>query len=389
MASFEEIESSHLVPMYFKRGLTFVRGEASSLFDETGKRYLDFITHQGVAVLGYGNAGFADVIRDQAFRLQSCHNSFYSDARAEFLKTLHGVLPLELSRSILVNSGSEAVESALKLARRATGKPGVISTLSSYHGRTLGALSAMGTAKYREVFEPLLPHFQQVRFNDIEAIEGAINETTGAVLVEPIQGEAGVIIPSEDYLLRVRELCTRRGLLFIADEIQTGTRTGSWTCVETAGVVPDILCLAKGISNGFPIGVAVTTETVASFMQHGDHGSTFGGGPVAMTAGRFVIEEIERKNLLSNAREMGIILQTRLKEELEGLSSVREIRGVGLMLGIDLRVRSGEVAKKLQEAGLLVSPSGSTVLRMLPPLIISRTEVEEAVGILKRVLSNL
>ena len=378
-------ERDHQIPLYAQRGLTIVRGEGAYLYDDTGRRYLDAMSNYGVAVLGHADPAFAAAVADQLATLTTGHQSFGNDVRAELLVAIQRIAPAGLTRTFLSNSGSEAVEAALKFAIAATGKHGIVAAKKGYHGRTLGALSATADTKYRAPFEPLPIPATHVTFDDIEALAGAITDETAAVILEPVQGEAGIYPADDDYLRAVRQLCDERGVLLILDEIQSGFRTGSWWASSHAGVVPDIIVTAKALANGFPIGLTLVTEAISEKIPGGAHGSTFGGNPLAARAALATLARFDELSLHANASETG----TYLIEGLRGLGSpkIRDIRGRGLMIGIELKARVTPTLKGLQERGVLVLPAGPLTFRVLPPLIWGRAEADALLAAMGDVLA--
>ena len=386
--SAEEIvttEREHQVPLYAQRGLTLVRGEGAYLYDDTGRRYLDAMSNYGVAVLGHANAAFAAALTDQLATLTTCHQSFASDVRAELLREIQAIAPDGLTRTFLSNSGAEAVEAALKFAIAATGRHRLVAARKGYHGRTLGALSVTAEPKYREPFEPLPIPATHVAFADADALAAAIDDDTAAVILEPVQGEAGIFPADDAYLQAVRRICDERGVLLIMDEIQSGFRTGAWWASSHAGIVPDILVTAKALANGFPIGLTLVTEEISAKIPAGAHGSTFGGNPLAARAALATLQQFRERDLVARSAALG----DELLAGLRGLGSprVRDIRGRGLMIGVELKQRVTPTLKGLQERGVLVLPAGPLTFRLLPPLIWERQQVDELLTALRDVLA--
>lgn len=365
-------------PLYAKRGLALVRGEGIWLWDSDGRRYLDLMSNYGVNILGHAHPRVTAAIVAQAGRLLSCHQSFASDVRAAFLERLLAVAPAGLTRAFLSNSGTEAVEAALKFAWAATARRKIVAARRGYHGRTLGALAATAEKKYREPFLGLLAEAEHIPYGDPQALAAALDEHTAAVILEPVQGESGIYPAPDEYLRAARELTHRAGALLIFDEVQTAFRTGAWFACQHAGVAPDLLCVAKGLANGVPIGATLMTEDVAAALSAGVHGSTFGGNPLACAAGLATLEALAVDGLIPHSAEVGAYFLRRLRE-LDH-PSVRDVRGRGLMIGIELKGRSTPVLKAMQERGLLALPAGTVVVRLLPPLIITREQVDEAVA---------
>ena len=369
-----------------KRGPTFVRGSVATLWDEDGNEYIDCGASFGVGNLGHCNPAVVEAIEAQVRELIHVGPTFGTTAKATFIEKLLSVAPRNLGRVFLSNSGSEAVEAAIKFARASTRRKKIIAAMRGFHGRTMGALSATWRKDFREPFEPLVPGFEHVPFNDIEALRKAIDHDTAAVILEAVQGEGGVHVASPEYLPAAREACDRTGALLILDEVQTGMgRTGRLFAVERWGVEPDLLTLAKSLAGGVPIGATLATEDVERAFQ-GSHNSTFGGNPLACAAATAAIEYTVRERLWDRADHLGIIGV----EKLRGLEapSVREIRGLGLMIGIELRGKAAPVLQALQEEGVLAIGGGSSVVRLLPPLVIPNDQWSSALDVLGRTLSH-
>ena len=372
-----QLDESLQPPLYAKRGIALVRGEGVWLYDSDGQRYLDLMSNYGVNILGHAHPRVTAAIVAQAGRLLSCHQSFASDVRAAFLEKLLSVVPHGLARAFLSNSGAEAVEAALKFAWAVTGRRKVVAAKRGYHGRTLGALAATGEPKYRQPFLGVLPEVVHVPYGDVAALAEAVDADTAAVILEPVQGEGGIYPAEPGYLAEARRITREAGALLVFDEVQSAFRTGAWFACQHAGVSPDLLCVAKGLANGVPIGATLMTEDVALALPAGVHGSTFGGNPLACAAGLATLETLEDDRLIPAAAELGSYFREQLLALRHPL--VREVRGIGLMLGLDLKVRSTPVLKALQERGVLALPAGTTVVRLLPPLILSRDDVDLAV----------
>ena len=388
--STREIEDRYEVGVYSKREVTIVRGEGARLWDDTGREYVDCMGGQGAANLGHANPYITAAIEKQARTLISCPEVLYNDTRAKLLQKLVEVAPPGLNRVFLCNSGTEAVEGALKFARLLTGKTDIIATVRGFHGRSMGALSATWEKKYREPFYPLIPGFSHVPYNKIEAIRNAITEKTAAILIEPIQGEGGVYIPSDDYLPALRQLCDETGVLLIMDEIQTGVgRTGSWWGADHAGVKGDIMTIAKSIAGGVPMGAVLVDEKLPEIGKS-THGSTFGGNPLAAAAALAAIHYMQDYDLPGQAAEKGEYFMSLLRPLVgqEG-SVVREVRGRGLIIGLELKHKVVPYLKALLERGLLALPAGPNVLRLLPPLVIEREQLDFAAEQIKAVLTQV
>jgi LysW-gamma-L-lysine/LysW-L-ornithine aminotransferase len=372
------------IPLHADRGISLARGEGSYLWDDRGRRYLDLMTNYGVNLLGHAHPKVTAAIDRQAAQLTNAHQSFDTPARQEFLDTLAGFLPKSLSRMSFANSGAEAVEAALKYTRVATGRTGIIATHRAYHGRTFGALSTTSDAKYRDPFMPMLEGVRHVPFDNLPAMTELMNDSIAAVIIEPIQGEGGIRVAADGYLKGIRELCDANGALLIIDEIQTGFRTGAPLAFTREGIVPDILCLSKSIANGLPIGATIVTEAVSERVPKGSHGGTFSGNPLVCAAGVATLQVLADEHLHSQAAEKGARFQQRVREL--GLIQIREVRGRGVMLAVELKKPATPVIKAMQEAGVLVLPAGGTVIRFLPSILIQDAQLDEGIDALANAL---
>ena len=384
------VEESILGGTTARRGQTVMtRGEGSWLWDTDGNRYLDMTSSQGVAMLGHSHPVLTAAISDQAQRLITCPNFFYNDTRSHFAAKLIEVLPDHLSYAFLANSGAETIDGAIKLARLTTGRPRIVAAMRGFHGRTIGALSLTWEPKYRKPFMPLLD-VDHVPYNKLERLDAVVGDETAAVLLETVQGEGGVNLGQAEFLEGAQDLCRQRGALLIIDEIQTGFgRTGRWFGFEHFDLEPDIICLAKGLGAGFPMGAIAYTERVFDSLYPGAHGTTFGGNPLACAAGLAAIETYQSEGLIERSERMGAYLRGRLEEALSDHMVVREIRGVGLMIGIELRQKVGPYLKRLmEEQRVLALPAGSNVLRLLPALTLSEEEADVAIKAVAEVLSD-
>ncbi|MHA1238888.1 MAG: aspartate aminotransferase family protein [Candidatus Odinarchaeia archaeon] len=384
------IEDKYTAGVYGKRGVVVAKGEGAILWDVNGEQYIDCVAGHGVNVLGHSHPNVVKAIKEQAERLITAPGIFYNDIRAIAAKKLAEVTPDGLNKTFYSNSGTEAVETAIKLARKYMGKKEIIAAIGGFHGRTLGALSATWKKEYKAPFIPLLPGFKHVKYGDAEAVAKSITPDTAAVIVEPVQGENGVVIPPEGYLKQLREICDEKDVLLIFDEVQTGFgRTGKFFACQHWNVIPDIMSLAKGIAGGVPMGATVAKEHIWESMKKGEHGSTFGGNPLACAASVAAIDTLVKDKLPERAAKIGGYFLKRLKEELEGIRIIRDIRGIGLMLAVELRVRAKDyVIRLLKEENVLVLTSGATILRMLPPLVITEEQVNRVIEALKNVLSS-
>ncbi|MHA1711410.1 MAG: aspartate aminotransferase family protein [Candidatus Freyarchaeota archaeon] len=382
-----EFEERYQAKTYSKRPVVIVKGSGAIVWDENGREYIDCVGGHGVCVVGHCHPKVVEAIREQAERLITCPGIFYNDARAELVEKLVKIAPKGLNRVFLCNSGAEAVECAIKLARKYTGKKGIIATVKGFHGRTMGALSATWEAKYRKPFEPLVPGFTHVPFGDAEAVRAAINNETAAVLVEPIQGEGGVNVPPREYLKELREICDEKSVLLIFDEVQTGFgRTGEMFACMHWNVVPDVMTMAKAIAGGVPMGATLAREDVMLSLKETEHASTFGGNPLACAAANAAIDVIVEERLPERARKLGGILKEDLDEMKESSKLIRMVRGLGLMIGVELRLRCREYVFKAMERGILLLTSGLNVIRLLPPLVIEEEQVRRVSQVLSEVL---
>jgi len=378
-----DLEHAHLLNVFPKRPVTIVRGDNARLWDDRGREYLDCVSAHGVSNLGHGHPHVLAAVREQATRLIALSNAFSNDRRAELAAKLAAIAPAGLNRAFLCNSGTEAVEAALKFARFSTGRTEFACAMRSFHGRSFGALSATFRKEYREPFEPLVPGFAFAPYNDLAKFDALITDRTAAVILEPIQGEAGVHLGDPEFFQGVRRLCDERGALLIFDEVQTGfCRTGAWFACERLGVVPDLMCLAKAIANGLPMGAVLCGERIQA--PTGRHGTTFGGNPLCCAAALATIQVMESERLAVRARHLGDRLVGKLREAAP--AKIREIRHAGLMIGLELREKAGPLIGELIENGLLTFPAGSTVIRVYPPLTIGEKDLDE---IAKRLLHVL
>lgn len=372
---------------YPKRGVVIVRGEGAILWDAEGREYIDCVAGHGVAIVGHCNRAVVEAIREQAAHLITCPQIFYNDTRARLLERLVSIAPEGLTKAFLCNSGTEAIEGALKLARLATGRPNIVAAMKSFHGRTFGALSATWEPHYREPFEPLVPGFRHVPYNNLEAMTKALDENTAAVILEVVQGEGGVNPGNPAYLQSVQALCRERGVLFILDEVQTGFgRTGTLFACQRYDLRPDLMTVAKGIAGGVPMGAVLIGERAAASIKPGLHGSTFGGNPLACAAALAAIDYILTNDLPAQAARKGDWLLNRLRSIPARV--IREVRGLGLMIGLELRQRVTPYLKALMDEGVLALPAGSTVLRLLPPLVITEEQLEHVANAIEKVLAG-
>jgi len=370
-------EGAHTSGLYQKRDLALVRGDGARVWDDAGREYIDCVGGQGSGNLGHGNPAVAEALAKQARTLSFCTELFYNDRRAELYDRLARILPPSLDRIFLCNSGTEAVEGALKFARLATKRTHVTATMRGFHGKTMGALSATWGPEYRELFGPLLEGFSHIPFNKTEALDAAITAETSAFIVELVQGEGGVRPATMEFVAEATRVCRERGALFIVDEVQTGFgRTGTMFALEQYGIVPDVLCLAKSIAGGIPMGAIAFSRALGELPKR-SHSTTFGGNPLACAAAVATIDEHLRLGLARNAAERG----KQLRDGLAAIASpkVREVRGLGLIQGIELKENAGPTLKALQDGGVLALGAGPTVVRYLPPLVITAAQIDAVV----------
>ncbi len=379
----KELIDQYEFSVYAKRNVVIVRGSGAKVWDENGKEYVDCVAGIGVASVGHANPAVVKAISEQAAKLITCPVTMYNDTRAKFLEKLMSVAPKNLKRAFLTNSGTEAIEGAIKFARFTTKKTDFISAMKSFHGRTLGALSATFKKEYREDFMPLVPGFEFVPYNNFEKLVEKVTDKTAGIILEVIQGEGGVNIGDKEYFLKVRELCNEKNIILIIDEIQTGfCRTGKFFASNHFNLEADIMCVAKAIAGGIPMGAILCSEKIEPPM--GKHGTTFGGNPLACAAGIAAIDFMIDNKLDQQAEEKGKYFQEKF-EKME-LSKVREFRRKGLMIGIELKEKPQPYVQALMERGVIPATAGVTVLRLLPPLVISYEEIDFVLEQLEAVL---
>jgi len=376
------LESQYTSGVYNKRGVTIVRGKDALLWDDQGREYIDCVGGQGAANLGHANAAVAAALAAQAQRLISLTEIFPNEQRARVSERLCKLA--DMPRVYLCNSGTEAVEAAFKFARAATRRTEIIAAMRGFHGRTFGALSATWNKVYREPFEPLVPGFRHVPYNNLDALQQAVSENTAAVILEVVQGEGGVYPGSVEYLRGAQRLCQERGAMFILDEVQTGFgRTGKMFAFQHYDLRPDLLCVAKSIAGGVPMGATLIGERVGTLPPH-IHGSTFGGNPLACAASLAALDEMERLNLPRRAAENGARFMAQLQEINSPL--IREVRGLGLLVGVELKKKSAPYIQALMARGVLALTAGLNVIRFLPPLVITPEQLDRVAETLAQVL---
>ncbi len=381
-------ENAHLAGVYQKFPVALVKGRGATVWDANGKAYIDCMSGYGVSLVGHCHPKVVAAIQEQCERLISCHGSFYNDKRAELVEKLAEVSPKGLGKVFLCNSGAESVECALKAAVKYTQKTEVVSMTRGFHGKTLGALSATHNPKYRGAFQNLIEqNFKFVPFGKIDKVQEAVTEKTAAVIVEPVQGEGGVYVAPDGYLKALRELCDEKGVVLIFDEVQTGFgRTGKMWASQHWNVVPDIMCVSKAMGGGVPIGATIAKDEVMDSLEVGEHSSTFGGNPLACAAACATIDVIVDEKLPDRARVLGDEFMEILQEMVSDLRILREVRGLGLMVGLESRTFIGDVLSEALNRGLLLLYAGKTVIRFLPPLVIEMSQLEKAAEILKVIL---
>ncbi|PDM26942.1 aspartate aminotransferase family protein [Candidatus Bathyarchaeota archaeon B24-2] len=384
------MEDTYGAHVYSKYPITIVKGKGALLWDKEGKEYIDFMGGYGVSIIGHCHPRVVNAIKEQCEKLITCHGSLYNDKRAEFLEKIVNITPKTLEKAFLCNSGAESVECALKLALKYTGKTEVVAMKRGYHGKTLGALSATWNMKYRKPFRQVIhPNVKFVPFGDAEALRETVSNNTAAVIVEPIQGEGGVNIPPNGYLTEVQEICREKDVLLIVDEIQTGLgRTGKlWACQHWK-VEPDVMCLAKGIAGGVPMGVTLARREVMDSLKVGEHTSTFGGNPLACAAASATIDVLISEKLPERAAELGNFFIEELRGLQDEFKVVRDVRGLGLMVGLESRFDVRNILMKALDYGLILLYAGRNVLRFLPPLVISREQIQRGITVLRELLTE-
>lgn len=387
MSTIIDIENTYTSGVYGKRQIAIVRGKGALLWDAEGHEYIDCAGGHGVANIGHGRTEIAAVLAAQAQHLITCPEIFYNDVRARLLERLEQITPESITNFFLCNSGTEAIEGALKFARLATGRVGIVATLRGFHGRTMGALSTTWEPHYREPFTPLIPGVTHIRYNNIEAAQSAITDETAAVIIELVQGEGGVHIAHDQYVQGLAELCHERGALLIIDEVQTGfSRTGHLFACEHYNLQPDILCLAKSLAGGVPMGAIGLGRRVmeSGHIAKGVHGSTYGGNPLACAAALATLDILEEEKLAERALELGNYTLERLQAIRSPL--IREVRGRGLLIGLELNRRVQPYLEALCERGILALPAGPNVLRLLPPLVITEEQLKHVLDVIEELL---
>ena len=382
-------EDQYLGNLYQRFPVTIEKGQGSHVWDINNKEYIDCMGGYGVALVGHRNERVVNAIKAQIGRILTVHSSFYNKTREEFLENLIKVAPKGLSQVHLNNSGAESVEAAIKFARKFSGKKGMVAMKGSYHGKSMGALSLTFNPKYRESFQPLVEKVSFSSYGNIDELRATVDKDTAFVILEPIQGESGIHVPPDGFLQDVRKLCDENKILLIFDEIQSGLgRTGSMWASNHWETVPDIMCVAKGIAGGVPMGVTLVRPDILSVMKKGEHSSTFGGNPLSCAAGTATIQALTQDGLIENAKNMGQKFRQGLEELKSKHKIIREVRGKGLMIGVELKFEVKDILMDGIKNGLLLLYSGRNILRFLPPLVISETDIAKTLKILDELLTN-
>ena len=380
-----ELDSQFVMHTYNRFPLVLTRGKGVFAFDDKGKKYIDCVAGVAVNNFGHCHPKIVAAIKKQASELIHCSNWFYNLNQPLLAKKICDLSGMK--KVFFCNSGAEAIDGAIKLAMKSTGKKGFVSAVGAFHGRTLGSLSLTWKEKYKAPYMPLFPSAKFVEYNNPSAIEAAIDENTAAVILEPVQGEGGINIPSDDYLVLVKGICEKRNILLILDEVQTGFgRTGKPFAFQHTSIMPDIICMAKGLGGGFPMGAFAATEKVAAAFSPGDHGSTFGGTPLACAAALAAMDVLESKKLCEASEKSGAYFLKLLKKIKS--PKIKDVRGKGLLIGVELTEPARPACEKLIEKGVLASSTSDTVIRFAPPLLIKKKEIKAVVSALAEVLGG-
>lgn len=382
-------EDNYLGNLYQRFPINIAKGKGAIVWDVSGNEYIDCMGGYGVALIGHCNDRVVNAIKNQSEKLITCHMSLYNNVRLEFLEKISKILPKKLSKIFFSNSGAESTEAALKFSRKFTGKSGIIAMSGGYHGKTFGALSVTHNEKYRKSFQPLLEGVKFVPYSNPSKIEESLDNSIGTVIIEPIQGETGIIVPSDGVLQQIRKICDQNNLVLIFDEIQTGLgRTGKMWAGEHWSTTPDIMCLAKGIAGGLPMGLTLCKPEILDAMKVGEHSSTFAGNPLSCSAGIATIESIIEENLVENAAKVGKIFKNGLFQLKENHRIVRDVRGLGLMLALESRFDIKDVLFDGIKEGLLMLYSGRNIIRLLPPLVLDEGKVAKTLSIMDKLLTK-
>lgn len=385
-----DIETKVMAQTFAKRDLTITKGKGALVWDINGNQYIDCTGSYGVAIVGHCHPKVVAAVQKQVETLIACHASFYNDTRSELLQKLISIAPKGLDRVFLSSSGAESVECALKLARKKSGKTEIISMMGAFHGKTMGALSATWKKKYRGPFMPLVPGFKHVPANNLEKVKEAITDKTAAIIVEPIRGEGGILMNSDNFLPGLREICDAKNVLLIFDEVQTGFgRTGKTFACEHYNVVPDIMCLAKSVAGGLPMAATFAKEEVMAAFKKGEHSSTFSGNPLVCAAASAAIDVLKEEKLAERAATLGNYFKGKLEELAEKHKIIREVRGLGLMIGVEMRFDVYNIIMDCMNNGVLVLDAGRNVVRFLPPLVIEKQQIDKVVSTLDCAIGKL
>ena len=382
-----DLDSEYVMHTYGRQPLALVKGKGSVVWDAEGKSYIDCVAGIAVNNVGHANPKVTEAICNQAKRLIHTSNLYYTEEQVTLARLLADVSPHQ--KAFFCNSGAEANEGAIKLARKHTGKGEIITMKNSFHGRTITTITATGQTKYQKGFGPLTPGFKYVPYCEVDAVKDAIGPETAAVLVEPVQGEGGVIVPPEGYLKELKELCHDKDVLLIFDEVQTGFgRTGDMFASQTMGVTPDITTLAKAIAGGFPMGAVLSSNDVGETFEPGDHAATFGGSPLACAAAKASIKYILDEDLLEKSKVNGVYFKKKLEIIKDNIGIVEDVRGLGMMIGMELEVECGKLVDDMRESGIIVNCAAGNVLRFVPPLVISKNQIDTVTCVLDEVLGK-
>jgi len=384
-----ETEQKIMADTFAKRDLTLTKGKGALVWDINGNEYIDCTGSYGVAVVGHCHPKVVEAVQNQVEKLIACHASFYNDSRSILLQKIIGLAPEGLTRVFLSNSGAESVECAIKLARKYSGKSEIIAMVGAFHGKTMGALSATFKKKYKAPFMPLVPGFKHVPPNNLEKVKAAITDKTAAIIVEPVRGEGGIRPSNDKFLAGLRKICDEKSVLLIFDEVQTGFgRTGKVFACENWNVVPDILCLAKSVAGGLPMGATFAKEEVMAAFNRGEHSSTFSGNPLVCAAASAAIDVLVEENLAERAASLGKYFMDKLTDLQQKYNIIREVRGMGLMIGVEFRFDVYNIIVGCKEQGVLVLDAGRNVVRFLPPLVITKEQIDKVIEVLDNVLEK-
>ncbi|MEE6245942.1 MAG: aspartate aminotransferase family protein [Thermoproteota archaeon] len=384
-----ETEDRYYPSVYQKFPIVITHGDGIYVFDNDNKKYIDCMSAYGVAILGHSNKNIIDALVQQSQKIISCHGSLYSDIRSEALESFINICPKSLNKVFLSNSGAESIEAALKLAIKHTGRNQIISMKGSYHGKTLGTLSVTWNPKYRKNYNSLLDT-KFVSFNNSDELLSTITKETGAIIIEPIQGENGVYQAQTEFMKQIREVCYEKNILLIVDEVQTGLgRTGKMWAHQHYDIEPDILCSGKGLASGLPVGATVASEEIFNSFQKGDHTTTYGANPFVCASIKSTIDYLVQNNIPQRNNELGSILLSELSVLRSKYDIIREIRGLGLMTGVEFRFDIKNLLNQLLQNGLLTLYSGRNILRLLPPFIITEEQIHDVVMIIENTINQI